>query len=751
MRAKRPHGYANPGGFDYEKWLFHKEISATGYVKNTAPNQLLSSATGFTHDSPNFPDIKRALVNFKSRINFYRWKISEKITLEFENKDYAALVSALVVGDKRYISDDQNQILQRSGTSHLLAVSGLHIGLFSGLVYFLVSLLLKYAHFVQVYSSTRKIAMLAALLAAFIYSALAGFSTPTVRALIMLATFSWYLIFDRQGSVWDAFFWALFWVLIFNPLSILSLGFWLSFIAVFSILMVVTGRVSQSGTHKADKKNIQISQTKSEEFDGKSDQSDLDKKTIRDFFDATKFNLAKWGWLQWTVFVGLLPMSVLFFGQISLIAPFVNLLIIPVFAWSVVPLSLLGGLMIPFFPKIAGLFLSLVEYLLGIIWPMLEWVSNQALAIKLIEIGEYKIFFVSLIVGALIFLLPKGFSFRGLALVFMLPLLTAFIPAQNTSLLTSNSAYQKLFNNNKLEEGEFNFSVLDVGQGLSATIETANHVLVYDVGYKSNKLSAGDAVIVPYLKSQGIEQVDLLLLSHDDNDHTGGFEALVDGLKVNSLAAPDKVINTLNKKNSMPERISVNSELCSSGKTWEWDGVYFYSMSLAANRNSKRNTVLKKDELKDNDQSCILKIWNENISILLPGDLEKKGEKRLLNRLNNNLLMPALHRGAGGDFGHVKVDLNADILVAPHHGSKSSTSFAFLEAVSPSQVIFAVGYLNRFGHPHSLIKDRYEEIHAKTFNTALTGAVEYEFRNKNKSINPELYRYKNGHVWNPIK
>ena len=187
------------------------------------------------------------------------------------------------------------------------------------------------------------------------------------------------------------------------------------------------------------------------------------------------------------------------------------------------------------------------------------------------------------------------------------------------------------------------------------------------------------------------------------------------------------------------------------GLHWPWEKCECCDRTWKDIRKEKKNAASKKTQLKDNDQSCILKVWNENISILLPGDLEKKGEKRLLNRSNNNLLMPASHYGVEGDPEHVQIDLRADILVAPHHGSKSSTSFAFLEAVSPQQVIFAVGYLNRFGHPHPLIKDRYEKIHATAFNTALTGAVEYEFRNENKGIHPQLYRNENGHVWNPIK
>lgn len=745
IRAKRPHGYANPGGFDYEKWLFQQGISAVGYVKNKAPNQLLPSSVLVAADLSFGERLRTAFTSLQTRINYQRWLISEKISQQFENKEYAALVSALVVGDRRYINDHQREVLQRTGTAHLLAVSGLHIGLLAGVVYLLVSILLRTITLLQIFSSTRKIAMLAALLAAFIYSALAGFSTPTIRALVMLASFSWYLFRDREGSVWDGFFWALFWVLILNPLSVLSPGFWLSFIAVFSILLVISGRIAKAVPKSQDDSGVLNSRA---DHDGLKTQTLLPWVTQgrwQNSLQAVSQALVSWGWLQWAVFVGLTPLAILFFDQVSLIAPVVNLLVIPVFAWSVVPLSLLGGLSLLALPRLGAFLLSVVEWLLNSIWPLFEWASNQTLAIKSIAFGEHIFLILPVMVAVVLLLTPRGMPFKWLALVFMLPLLSAFAAVSETAWFTSIPAYKKILDNTELKPGEFDFTVLDVGQGLSVVIQTAHHVLVYDTGYRSSRFNAGDAVIVPYLQRKGIKQLDLLLLSHDDNDHTGGVAALVENLQINKLAAPSKVIASLNRSVDLADATDINQSLCATGKAWQWDGVNFYALSLASS-----SEAMPSPELKDNNQSCILKIWNENIGILLPGDLEKKGEKLLLDRLNINPIADGFEEETDASTTPVEINLNADILVAPHHGSKSSTSFAFLEAVSPKQVIFAVGYLNRFGHPHPLVQERYESIDAETFSTALKGSIEYEIRQGKQHLQPRLYRDDHRHVWNTL-
>lgn len=739
IRAKRPHGYANPGGFDYEKWLFQQGIGAVGYVKNKAPNQIIPLSVLHDADVSVVAGFSAALVTAKIWINSYRYLISENINRHFANKDYAALVSALVVGDRRYINDHQTEVLQRTGTAHLLAVSGLHIGLLAGVVYFVVSVLIRKIVILQIFSSTRKIAMLMALLAALIYSALAGFSTPTIRALLMLATFSWYLFTDKEGSVWDGFFWALFWVLIVNPLSVLSSGFWLSFIAVFSILLVMSGRVAQraitGGAASTDKA---------------VNPYGLQKTGLwQSFLPAVRQTVFSWVFLQWAVFIGLLPLAIVFFAQLSLIAPAVNLLAIPVFAWLVVPLSLLGGLSLQLLPEVGAFLLSVVENLLNIIWPLFAWASSQALATQSVEFGPQGFLILPLVLGVMLLLLPKGMPLKWLTVVFMLPLLFAVTPFMqffNSNLPPSKPIYTKLLADTSLQNGELNFTVLDVGQGLSAVVQTANHVLVYDAGYRSSRFNAGEDVILPYLQHKGIQQLDLLLLSHDDNDHTGGAGALLKQLPVSELLASEKIIASLDRRGEIEAAIPFDSSLCSKGGGWQWDGVNFYALSLLAAGNAPQE-----QPLKDNNQSCVLKIWNENISILLPGDLEKKAEKLLLNRLNINPDVVGGRIAQGEVSLPAAINLKADILLAPHHGSKSSTSFAFLEAVSPKHVIFAVGYLNRFGHPHPLVKARYENAQAKTFSTALKGAIEYKIRHGDQTLAANFYRDQYRRIWHTLK
>ena len=744
VKAKRPHGYANPGSFDYEKWLFQKGISATGSVKNYLSGHLLSRSLKIPDD--NFLTyLNNNLAWLKTRINYQRWLISEKINNQFANKEYAALVSALVVGDKREINDHQNDVLQRTGTSHLLAVSGLHIGLFAGVVYFLMSKIINTFSLIQVYFSSRKLAMFAALLAAFVYSGLAGFSTPTVRALIMLATFCWYLFRDRQGSVWDAFFWALFWILLLNPLSILSIGFWLSFLAVFSILLVITGRLVYSDSEPQEAETSSKLSDPDLNSNFLSSQFFRIKKNSTGLFKIPKLKLKSWISLQFAVFAGLLPLSILFFAQVSLIAPLVNLIVIPIFAWSIVPLSLIGGLSLPISPSFAAFILRPVEWITDKVWHLIEHFSGYSMALKSISSGDYLLLIPLVLIAGFLFLTPRGLPFRWLALVFALPLITAFLPISAKSFSDAKPVYNSLGLLKDLEKGEFKFTILDVGQGLSAVIQTQNHTLVYDVGNSS----AGKMVVRPFLKDKGIKDIDLLLLSHDDSDHTGGLESLRDYFTITKLMAPPKVFNSLNRNKNFMLYSSLANINCNEGQYWQWDGVHFFAISPA--ETSKTSvTPPKTKKLKDNDQSCILKIWNEKVSILLPGDLEIKGEKLLLDHISFKLKESLGQSYSPGEIDQLKVNLKADILVAPHHGSKSSTSFAFLEAVSPSQVVFAVGYLNHFGHPHSLIKERYKSINAKAFNTALVGAIEYDFRLNTEELTPTLYRINHGRIWNPL-
>jgi competence protein ComEC len=256
-------------------------------------------------------------------------------------------------------------------------------------------------------------------------------------------------------------------------------------------------------------------------------------------------------------------------------------------------------------------------------------------------------------------------------------------------------------------------------------------VLVYDTGPALGaNLDAGRAVVSPFLKSQGRHHIDMLVVSHDDIDHAGGAKTMVEQHSVNTLIAwPDTV-----KRIGMPviERVNETDD-CREYRSWQWDGIHFalFSwMSFGGNAN------------RDNNYSCILKVSGRDFSILLPGDIEKRAEYSLINRIGNY----QKHQCLG-------FDLRADVLVAPHHGSKSSSSSMFIRAVQPDQVIFASAYRSRFGHPHEEIVKRYEDNKVLYWNTAFSGALSYRISSELKGLSkrdrllPDQYRVSKRRFW----
>ena len=291
-----------------------------------------------------------------------------------------------------------------------------------------------------------------------------------------------------------------------------------------------------------------------------------------------------------------------------------------------------------------------------------------------------------LIFGIAILIVPQGISGRYLAICFFLPLLT--------------------YKQQKPQFGEMMFTLLDVGQGLAVVIRTKEHTLVYDTGPAFNKgFNAGSRVILPYLAFEGIKKIDLLVISHGDNDHIGGAKPILKHLPVKKILS------------SVPERFPANlASHCVQGQHWKWDGVRFIILSPTFNNN-----------LKNNNNSCVLKIETHNHTLLLPGDIEKAKEKMLVNKK--------------------KKYLKSNILVAPHHGSDTSSTYDFIQAVLPQYVLYATGYNNRFHFPAVDVIKRYENINTKQYNTANTGAITFLINDRNK-LKPLLYRKEHHHVWN---
>ena len=346
------------------------------------------------------------------------------------------------------------------------------------------------------------------------------------------------------------------------------------------------------------------------------------------------------------------------------------------------PVLLLAIILLFFLPSISVKLFDLIEVLNHIVWYILNIMANNDYS--LVNIAVPSLLILSLSIAGILFLLaPKGVAIRFLGVMWLLPLL---FPMQA-----------------KPEFDEFNFTLLDVGQGLAAVIQTKNEVLVYDTGAKfSDRFNAGANIIIPYLKSEGINEISTLIVSHGDNDHIGGADALLIDYEIKNIfsSVPEKINNPV-------------TEHCYAGQKWNWDGVNFEILHPG------------KLKLKGNNASCVLKVSTQNVSILLTGDIEKQAEFTLTNNNPSRL--------------------KADILIVPHHGSKTSSTLEFIKKVNPKYAFFPVGYRNRFGFPKQDIIQRYEDLGVDTRFSYQSGALLVKVRKDGLEI--AEYRKQNQKIW----
>lgn len=378
---------------------------------------------------------------------------------------------------------------------------------------------------------------------------------------------------------------------------------------------------------------------------------------------------------QWAVTLGLLPFLVMMFGQFSLISPVANAFAIPVISFFVVPLAILGSLL----PIDIALYLS--HTFLSITMVVLDWLAALPFATWQ-QSAPSVLTLLLAIIGVLWMLLPSGVSLRWLGWICILPLFLGRIQS--------------------VAQGEARVTVLDVGQGLSVVIQTAHHSLLYDAGTRFNAQSdAGGRIVVPFLRAEGIHTLSAVVLSHDDLDHSGGMASVATHMPIHwwmSSLQP----NAMLFQQAPLDRWSDRQKLqCHAGQYWEWDAVKFQVLYPSMDR-------LQNASVKDNDKSCVIKMTTHYGSLLLTGDIERSAELNLLEQQFEQL--------------------SSDVMVVPHHGSKTSSSVGFIEAVQPRYVVMTNGYLNRFGHPKPLIQQRYVNAGAMVYRSDYDGAIQFSFQ-----------------------
>ena len=539
VRVKRPHGNANPHGFDFEAWLLEQSIRATGYVRDKSGHTRI------------------ALANYSLRYGVERLRESIRSHMQsvLQHQRFGPVLIALAIGDQSAIPQSDWNLFWQTGIGHLISISGLHVTMVAGLIFSIAYFLWRRSMRLTLWWPARKAATIAAVLAALTYSMLAGLSIPTQRTLLMVAVFAVALLRDRIAGPSQVLCAGLFVVLLFDPWAVNAAGFWLSFGAVALIFLVTTSR----------------------------------SHVLAEGLQATiRQRLRNAGRIQWAVTVGLVPLLLGFFQQVSIVSPIANAVAIPLISFIVVPLTLLG--LIPGGEALLqGAHHALAFGMHGLEAardePFGQWVgvAPQPWAIA---VG---------VIGACWLLLPTGFPARWLGLVGLLPLFAMSAP--------------------KPHHDEFWVTTLDVGQGLATVVRTANHTLLYDTGPRfTSEADSGNRVVVPYLRAVGVRHLDGMIVSHSDSDHSGGALSVMAELPIDWIAG------------SLPEQHPIATRakrfvICSAGQNWHWDGVRFEVLHPGP--------WLNVAQTNDNNRGCVLKISSPSGSILLPADIEQESEGEL--------------------------------------------------------------------------------------------------------------------------
>ncbi|MFT3668646.1 MAG: DNA internalization-related competence protein ComEC/Rec2 [Pseudoxanthomonas sp.] len=618
LRVRAPRGLANPGGFDAERHAMASRISATGYVRVPAMATRLAAGEG---------------------IDAWRGRISGRIQ-EAVPRASSRFLRALALGDTRGLSQEDWQVLRAAGLTHLIAISGFHVGLVAGAFALLAVLAWRlFPSAARRVPRPQAVAWLA-LLGALAYAAAAGFALPTLRTVLMIAVVVLARTSRRPARVVDALVLAMLAILLVDPLSVIAPGFWLSFAGVAWLAWCLPASL-----HWA-----------------------------KAFLPA-----------QGVATVGLLPLTAVLFGQASLAGPLANLLAIPWWSLVVVPLALLGTLAELLHPGAGGLAWRVAAKCFDLTWPVFIWLAESRFALWwLPEPSRWALPLA--LVAALCLLMPRGMPGKALASLLWLPLLW---PDRGLP-----------------REGEAELVVMDVGQGLAVLVRTSRHALLYDAGPAVEEgFDAGERAVVPALRALGVPRLHALVVSHGDNDHAGGVDAVRDTIQVDTLLAPA----------GSPV---VGDAPCLAGAVWRWDGVEFRFLHPPSYF-----------PYFGNEASCVLRVSTAQGAVLLPGDIGTQIEEGLVRRQ------------AGF--------LRSDVVVLPHHGSAGSSAGGFVRATGVRLVVGSSGFGNRFRHPREEVVARWRGAGAEVLDTQSSGAVRIWLGREGLAVRER--RHDRAHLWDAVR
>lgn len=680
---RRPHSNLNPHGFDYEGHLFAKNIRALGRVRGLPV--LLA-------DEP--------YASFSVSIARARHLVREGMRRVTANMPYGAVLIALAIGDQDSVKQEHWQIFNLTGITHLVSISGSHVTMLAAVGGWLTLLTMKRARWrgrlLCERIPARVIATLVAMLVAWLYCLLAGWGVPAQRTFFMLACVAVSILVRHTLSATRVLAAAAAVVVLVDPWAPLATGFWLSFLAVG--ILFAAGAAG-----------------------GKLDQAHSRWQRVKKVCgEATR--------LQWLITVAMLPVLAFLFQQVSLVSPFANALAIPVLTFVVTPLALALALfgLVPGLGWLASASGALAHLALEYTLIPVTWLANLSWAA--FDVAAAPAWTLALAGAGLCWALqPPGWPVRWAGWCLLLPVLS-FVPQRPAP-------------------GHWRLLAFDVGQGGAVLLQTHTHDLLFDTGPGQGATDAGTRTILPGLRALGVRKLDGVVVSHADSDHAGGLLAVVKAVPVRKLYSSFSFEDWLKRAlpasaPTEPKKTPAQAVRCARGQLWVWDDVRFQFLHPEVMQSDGASFSINSAPLRSakgkpskNAQSCVLHIHGSHHSALLPGDIGMKQEQRLLEQY------------AAESPGSVKLNsvnpaavvvhgLTADLVVVPHHGSDTSSSPLFVQQIRAQHVIVQAGYLNRFGHPHRLIKQRWLEAEVSFWQTDRHGAVLARSTSAGLSVQP---------------
>lgn len=634
---KPAHSYAVSGAFDQEKWFLQQNVMSAFSVKHI---ELLSDDEVYKLGYQQHLKQQQS-ITAKFLLKVEMMRLPFRLKLQTSNYQNKGLMLALLTGDESLLSDEIKQQFQLLGISHLLAISGPHVLIFAlMLTWLLQKVIQRYCPQLYLWQPRQVVLLFPFICCVLLYVAFVGFEIPALRTLLTVCIVGFFLLVRQSIRPFALLLYSASLLLIFDPFSILSAAFWLSYGACFILL-----RIYQTIAKLPQ---------------------DQPMTYVQKGYFAIKLLVES----QWKIFVALLPLVLIFFQQVSLFAPLTNLIAIPFLSMIVIPLDILAACLSSIIPILGTLLFNLNDVCLSVLLWILSILQQASPA--LYGVSCTPLMMVSLIVGLVILFLPHGTIPKAWSMVGFLPILLG-LKAQPTVL-----------------------NILDVGQGQAIFLQHPEQTLMIDTGgsYDETKFSIGERVVIPFLRQQGVRELDHVMLSHLDQDHSGAFPKIQNAFAIEQVQS-NEYRSTMQFKD--------NFSLCQQGQQWTYTNLKIEVLS-------PRTEDLALANRQQNEQSCVIYLTFSNAQpyqhFLIMGDAGWETEYKLL---------------------HQYPDLKVDVLVLGHHGSKHSSAYDFLAILRPKLAIASAGFDNRYGHPSLELQQRLKALNIPLLTTVNAGTISFIF------------------------